>query len=287
MVENFAFTGCVEVVKKMPPTPKHHFRKIRSTTKKTTDKQIAKDVLKKTHFTVSGNTLSFSVKSKQLFASFELSNKKFDIPMAVKVRKEIENSSPYVSESAESSCCKLSEFGQKAAEKDEVSSKKMYHKSVVKNETNTKQRKSKKANKSKCRKSFGKEKNIKEIEIDVEMPTNVSNDRQEMVDDDIAVIFSSLSPPKNESVKKKLSKKTEILEVPLPGKKRKLNENFEDEAPEKKKTKLSEITSTNISIKSSKLSPSSVGKKGLKSVDPNQKSILQYFFSASSPPTTL
>ena len=86
MIKCKIVSGCVSVVKKMPPKTSHRFRKVGSK-KKTSRKKIAGNLLKNTNFRLSGSSLTFNIRSSKFCGTIN-DLQKFDVPMAVQVAKK-------------------------------------------------------------------------------------------------------------------------------------------------------------------------------------------------------
>jgi len=248
----------------------HHFRKCRPGKK---SKTLVDKILKTTQFRISGSFLSFSVKKNKFSGSVELPEK-FDIPLPVQLSKKVVVGGDVVVDvvGASKSGDANPSFSQQDAD---VKSPELVDLASPKKKTDDPKEPSRRKSKSESgKKTRVKKRGRKKSAAMRESPGNKA-DKEESSDSEIIILFEDKDP---KVVKRKAAVDSEVV-VP-PQKRRKLNDSgsWTHESPDaSRRFEPKSLSETKAGSETTKQ------RKALKTVDPNQKSILSYFFSATSP----
>ena len=282
------------MVKKLPPTVQHNFRRIKVGKK---SKTLADKVLNSTEFRIVGNSLSFNVKQSKFSGTFELSSK-FDIPMPVRLSKATKNDNEDVgaskSDAVEASVGSAPVPEPKSSVDlkppkviDLVSPEKVTKKkSESKNEACRRKLSSESAKKPDHKKRGRKKAGAKQTKAGL---PSMSDDRKEALlsepESDIVIVFDAKTASEAEPLfrdgKRKASADSEVEQPPQ--KRRKLS-GLDSRPRECLETPNKKCDSSSTpGPKPTSDTKVKKQRKALTAVDPNQKSILQYFFSSTSP----
>ena len=259
---------------------KHHFRRTTSGKK---CKTLVNQVLRNTEFRISGNSLSFSVVPNKFSGTFELSGK-FDVPMPVKLSRNVtdDNHGASKSDAAEPNVDADSGPAPKSVEDESPEVIDLVSPDATKRKTK-KETGRKKSVSDSGKKRGRKKKRSSPVGKSKTALKRISTDPNDSLESDV-IIVSEVKAASQGSFPGKRKSPVFSPAVEPPQKRRRLSgedstERESTEDPNRKCLTPGSVTTPKPNSESKEKN----SRKALKAVDPNQKSILQYFFSATSP----